>query len=214
MLEHSALFRPTRLAVAASAVLPLFLFAPLAPAQSADAGAVLRGDAGWPRWQGRLSLSSNLSDPLTGNAARDSLSLLGDYYFVQQGLAPRSRYAGGFRATGGLFIGPRASAWSALPASPAELGSGFSAQRRSFSLWGPAGMADDAGSSSVPYVGVGYTGLNALRATGGGWSFSADLGLMALQPRSAVRLGQQSLSDTLRELQLSPLLQLGVSYAF
>ncbi len=211
MIEHRALFRPTRLAVAASALL---LFAPLAPAQPADAGAGLRGDAGWPRWQGRLSLSSTLSDPMAGSTSRDSLSLLGDYYFVQQGLAPRSRYAGGFRATGGLFIGPRAATWSALPASPAELGSGFSAQRRSFNLWSPAGTADDSGSSSVPYVGVGYTGLNALRATGGGWSFSADLGLMALQPRSAVRLGQQSLSDTLRELQLSPLLQLGVSYAF
>jgi len=49
MLEHRALFRPTRLALAASALL---LFAPLAPAQSADAGAGLRGDAGWPRWQG------------------------------------------------------------------------------------------------------------------------------------------------------------------
>ncbi len=211
MIEHRALFRPTQLALAASALL---LFAPLAPAQSADAGPGLRNDAGWPRWQGRLGLSSSLSDPLNGGASRDSLSLLGDYYFVQQGLAPRSRYAGGFRATGGLFIGPRIGAWSALPASPAELGSGFSAQRRSFNLWGPAGVADDAGSSSVPYVGVGYTGLSALRATGGGWSFSADLGLMALQPRSAVRFGQQSLGDTLRELQLSPLLQVGVSYAF
>lgn len=211
MIEHRALFRPTRAAVAAGALL---LFAPLAPAQSADAGAGLRGDAGWPRWQGRLSLSSNLSDPLAGNGARDSLSLLGDYYFVQQGLAPRSRYAGGFRATGGLFVGPRATTWSALPASPAELGSGFSAQRRSFSLWGPAGTADDASSRSVPYVGLGYTGLSAVRGTGGGWSFSADLGVMGLQPRSAVRLGPQSLNDTLRELQLSPLLQLGVSYAF
>lgn len=212
MPEQSALSRPNP--AAAVAALLLLMAAPLASAQATEAGAGLRGhDAGWPRWQGRLSISSNLSDPGAGTASRDSFSLLGDYYFLQQGLAPRSAYAGGFRATGGLFIGPRAGAWSALPGSPAELGSGFSAQRRSFNLWSPLGAADDA-SGSVPYVGVGYTGLSALRATGGGWRFSADLGLMALQPRSAIRLGQQSLSDTLRELQLSPLLQVGVSYAF
>ena len=34
-----------------------------------------------------------------------------------------------------------------------------------------------------------------------------------LQPRSAVRLGQQNLSDTVRGLEISPLLQLGVSYS-
>lgn len=213
MTEHRALFRPPLVATIATAL--YLLVAPPASAQVAEAGAGLRSsEAGWPRWQGRFGVSSNLSDLSAGGASRDSFSLLGDYYFVQQGLAPRSRYAGGFRATGGLFIGPRALAWPALPGSPAELGSGYSAQRRNFNLWTPAGMADDSGSSSVPYVGVGYTGLGALRGTGGGWSFSADLGLMALQPRSAVRFGQQSLSETLRELQLSPLLQVGVSYAF
>jgi hypothetical protein len=66
----------------------------------------------------------------------------------------------------------------------------------------------------VPYVGIGYSGLKALRATGGGWGFSADLGVMALQPRSAVRFGQQPAYETLRELQFSPLLQVGASYSF
>ena len=66
----------------------------------------------------------------------------------------------------------------------------------------------------MPYVGVGYTGLRSLRATGGGWAFNADVGVMALQPNLALRLGQQAVSDTLRDLQFSPLLQVGVSYKF
>jgi len=37
---------------------------------------------------------------------------------------------------------------------------------------------------------------------------------MALQPNTAFRLGQQAVSDTLRDLQFSPLLQVGVSYKF
>ncbi len=89
----------------------------------------------------------------------------------------------------------------------------FSAVRRNFSLANP-GLGAEEGNSSVPYLGVGYTGLQSLRATGGGWGFSADVGLVALQPRSAVRFGQQGLSDSLRDLQLSPLLQLGASYSF
>jgi len=53
----------------------------------------------------------------------------------------------------------------------------------------------------------------------GGWGFSADLGLLALNPASAVRFGRslgagQSLEDTLREMRLSPVLQLGASYSF
>jgi hypothetical protein len=46
------------------------------------------------------------------------------------------------------------------------------------------------------------------------WGVSADLGLMAASPRSAVRLGQQGLDDTLRELRLAPMLQFGVSYTY
>ena len=71
----------------------------------------------------------------------------------------------------------------------------------------------------MPYLGVGYTGLRSLKGTGGGWAFSADVGVMALKPRSAVRFGQalggqNGLGDTGRDTQLSPLLQLGASYAF
>lgn len=186
------------------------------------------GEAPWPRWQGRLGLTTPL--PAAGPSAmpvlprlggeigilaQQSVSLLGDYYFVQQGsLDAGSRYGGGFRATGGLLLGHRATPWSAvLPSGgPAALGSGFSIERRQLH---DGGLGSDGGDlGGVPYLGVGYTGLRSLRATGGGWAFSADVGVMALQPNSAFRLGQQAISETLRELQFSPLLQVGVSYSF
>jgi hypothetical protein len=62
---------------------------------------------------------------------------------------------------------------------------------------------------------LGYTGLSSK----GGWGFSADVGVMALSPGSSVKLGRvfsgnQSLDDLLREMRLSPLVQVGVSYSF
>lgn len=176
----------------------------------------LRLDAGpWSRWQGRIGMTV-LDTGLAGPGGRvegavpvlHGLSLLGDYYFLQQGVTPASAYAGGFRATGGLLIGSSTGPW-ALAAGPAALGQGFSASRHGLGLAPPQFEAPD---TSVPYIGVGYTGLQALRQ--GSWGFSADVGLMALRPRSAVRLGQDSVGDVLRDLQLSPLLQLGVSYSF
>ena len=67
----------------------------------------------------------------------------------------------------------------------------------------------------VPYVGVGYSDLS----TRSGWGFRADLGLMALQPQSAVKLGStlsgaQGVDTWLNSMQLSPVLQIGVSYSF
>lgn len=149
--------------------------------------------------KGRLSLGTATpfrndfggaeSDPQKIN----SLSVMGDYYLSKPWLGN----GGGLRATSGVLLGPRASLWS----SPAVV------DRR---------VADGSpeGSSTLPYLGVGYTGLSDK----GGWGLSADLGLMA-SPRSSVRLGKvfngtQSLDDTLRELRFAPLLQLGVSYAF
>ncbi len=205
--------------------------APVQSAERADLSAAtgqgLRtGQAAWPRWQGRLAVTSSCSDVSGGSyesgfdsSARSmqSLSLLGDYYFTQQGLAPTSPYSGGFRASGGLIVGVRrAGHGSILPASLSGLGSGFSAERRSFSLSAPLAAldGDDSSTHSAPYLGVGYTGLQWLKGSGGGWGFSADVGVMALQPRSAVRLGQQTIADTVRGLEISPLLQLGLSYSF
>ncbi len=227
MQTHRTWFRaitPTLLAAVAAGGL-MALAAP-AQAESDEAGSgLLAGDAAWSRWQGRFGLSSQPGPALSstgrradagpGGAPLQSLSLLGDYYFLQHDSAPASRYGGGFRATGGVILGARSTPWSLLPGSLSALGSGFGTERRSFALWSPApSESSEISNGSVPYVGVGYTGLKTLTATGGGWGFSADVGLMALRPRSAVRLGQQNVGDTLRDLQLSPLLQLGVSYSF
>lgn len=183
------------------------------------AGTGLQVGGLWPRWQGRFGLATGIAPGAYGaesGAVRGlpyGMSLLGDYYFLQDTGTDR-RYGGGFRATGGLVLGSRHGAWAPPPGSLATLGSGFAAGHRSVPLWGPPGSDDDEGlGRSATYLGVGYTGLGSLRAQGG-WGFSADLGVMALRPRSAVRLGHQSLADTLRALDLAPTLQLGVSYSF
>ena len=62
----------------------------------------------------------------------------------------------------------------------------------------------------MPYLGVGYTGLKPH----GGWRYNADLGLVAQSPGGMRLIGTQSLDDTIRELRLAPLVQLGVSYSF
>jgi hypothetical protein len=64
-------------------------------------------------------------------------------------------------------------------------------------------VADEPGSTREtdlwPYLGLGYTGL----APGGGWGVSADLGL-----------GIRGWERTLRRVDLTPMLQLGVRYTF
>jgi hypothetical protein len=63
-------------------------------------------------------------------------------------------------------------------------------------------------SNTVPYLGLGFSAApwrNRL-------AISADLGLVA--DRGSALFGNQGLEGTLRELRLSPVLQLGVRYAF
>ena len=164
----------------------------------------------WPQWQGRLSLST--SGPALGNNGLDvrSLSLMGDYYFAGPSLGAQA--AGGFRATSGLIFGARLS--SALSGNTSQLaGRAFSVDHRRAAWLSPLAPVDVQPSTelaTVPYVGVGYTGLS----NKGGWGFSADVGLVALSPRSAVKLGRvlgggQSLDEVLRDMRLSPLMQLG-----
>jgi hypothetical protein len=199
---------------------------PLAGAQDGNG---LRSEDSWPRWQTRIGVQESVrsdtalptaragsawNDPNLGSS-RQGLSLFGDYYLLQQGKTSMGSYSGGLRATGGLSVGAWGTPWVGVSADPAALQAGYASSRRSFSLQQLAGGggADEA-TDSLPYLGVGYTGLQSLRGTGGGWGFSADLGLMGLKPRSAVRLGAQSSSEPMRDLQLSPVLQVGVSYAF
>lgn len=122
--------------------------------------------------------------------------LLGDYYLGQRGL----------RVSGGLMLGPVSLLASGLaPAQPGRLGV---AHRR---LLG--GMQASEASLSQPYLGLGYG------RHGSAWGFSADLGVAVAGSTSGVRLGSanafaQSLDDSLRRLQWTPMLQLGLSYRF
>ena len=190
---------------------------PVAPARAADADAIEQGakQVGWARWQGRLSLVT-ATDPwrlgVEGPAARlRSASLMGDYYFGRSLIWPNR--IGGVRATSGLIFGPRAS----LGADGAVLGSlptgnSFSIGSRSVGRQPlPVGSDLSGDSTTLPYVGIGYTGLSQRS----GWGFSADLGLVPKSPSGLSRAGGgPTLDDLVRDLRMTPIVQLGVSYAF
>lgn len=142
------------------------------------------------------------------------INLLGDVYLFGAREAPNAPVSG-FRATSGLIIGSR-SPW--LGAGGALPGSWLASDRRSFGSPAPSlTSAVDFGldSTTVPYIGVGYTNLWAKS----GWSVSADLGIVSQNPANAARVGRvfggsQSLDDVVRDMRLAPLVQLGVSYSF
>lgn len=175
-----------------------------------------------PSVQGRVRLGLSATHAegwlATGQASEARLSgasFLGDYYFGGRH-ATRDGESAGFRATSGVYLGSRASLWgqTQVPAGSTSL---LTVERHSFSLAAPAstGEGDDAGSATVPYLGLGYSS----QSLKWGLSFSADFGLMALNPGGALRLGRafgggQSVDDLLRDLRLSPVVQLGVSYSF
>ena len=156
----------------------------------------------WARWQARIAIAS--STPLWRS------DLIGDYYFARLPLG--SHGAGGFRASSGVLLGSGAPLWAAQAPGGS---SPFSLGRRNLSLLSGLPGADTAlDGTTIPYVGLGYSGLSGR----GGWGFAADVGVMALNGGSAVRFGRllsgQSLDDLLRDLRLAPVLQRGVSYSF
>lgn len=157
------------------------------------------------RWQARVELNRGpISTPYTNpyniaaharGAQRPGFSVLGDFFFKSPATETPSASLRGFRATSGLMIGSRNFGTDGASAAPHD------------------GKYADAGP--VPYFGVGYTDLPNRT----GWGFKADFGLMAMNPRSAVKFGSvlagpQSVDELLRDLRLSPLFQLGVSYSF
>lgn len=175
------------------------------PAFADDGFAARADDLAGPRWQARLAFDEAT---VAGTRQWRKLSVMGDYYFGGASFA-------GFRATSGLIFGARSAMWVGRP-SGADSRSLFSIDRQLFGQdTRPNGADIDAERSTLPYLGVGYTGLSAR----GSWSFSADLGVVALSPGQAGRIGRvfggtQNLDDLLRELRLAPVVQLGVSYSF
>lgn len=190
-----------------------------AVAAQAQGGFMVNADqVPWPKLQARIGLATS-SAPLTPLLTDLTLPamgsvqggrVLGDYYFLGGGLSlGAARINGGFRATSGLLLGSHGASFS-MPTVP-KLGLALSASQQFVPL-GNSLIDTTAGDANhtVPYLGVGYTGLSAK----GGWGFTADLGLMALNPGSTSNLTRQSLDDTLRDMRITPVVQLGVSYSF
>jgi hypothetical protein len=148
------------------------------------------GQALWPQWQARLEVDAplllpvSLITPLGATPVPGGASRLLGDFYFD---APGLRLPasmGGLRATSGLV--------STIPYTAAA----FSGE-------------------AIPYLGVGYTGLSLKN----GWGFTADLGMALENPGSAARAGRalfgnQGFDQALRELRLSPMLQVGVSYTF
>lgn len=174
----------------------------------------------WPRWQARIGWAGETSPlaaatpksaySLSGSPAVRGASLLGDYYFATPAsIFGRALPLGGLRASGGLVVGSGPAMASALLALPRP------GDRVGFGRMSDSTGIAAAGTGPLPYFGIGYTGIS----TRHGFSLSADLGLLALNPGGTARLGNALgtpavSEDRLRELRLSPVLQLGVSYAF
>lgn len=201
--------RQTTLMIAA-AVLSL---AAVAPTQAQNGLQTPTAATSWPQWQGRFALG--LSPQTLNDSTRLSgSSLLGDYYFYRHPMTSPTSPLGGFRATSGLMLG--SSTPRLLTGLGADLTSG-----RAVGLSGgllslqPQGWPNENDNNTASYLGLGYT-LMSLR---GGWGLSADIGL-ATTARSSTALGsgsglgRSSLEDNLRDLRLTPLLQLGLRYSF
>lgn len=142
-------------------------------------------------------------------------TLFGDYYFSSP--APDALHSrSGFRASSGLMFRQPGVSLSTL-AWGSRTATAFGTPARQSVTRVSVGHADAAGESfsTLSYLGFGYSGMSPKS----GWGFWADIGLVAQSPGSALGLGRvlsgtQSLDDLLRELRLSPLLQVGVNYSF
>jgi hypothetical protein len=175
----------------------------------------------WARFQSRIAHApgapgwrADLTPFERGGLQVGGVGLLGDVYFGSSKTA-RVHSAGGFRATSGILIGAR-SPW--LGAAGQGSNGLFASDRRLFGAAAaplPGAMDASVDSSTVPYIGIGYSNLSGKS----GWHFSADLGVVSQSPGNMVRFGRvfggsQSLDDVVRDMRLAPVIQLGVSYSF
>lgn len=162
-----------------------------------------------PRLQARVGInSSQTADGSNPAWQQQGGVVLGDYYFS------RARFgsgdvSGGFRATSGLLLGQRSLA---LGTPALAGGQGFTLTMLRQQRWaGAIGESLSEPWSAVPYLGVGWSGLSVR----GGWGLTADFGFAARPLGGGLRVGNtMALDDLLRELRLTPVLHVGVSYAF
>jgi hypothetical protein len=146
-----------------------------------------------PQLAARLNLMAG-DEP--GGSRLLAAQLIGDYYLIGQG--------NGLRLSGGLMVGPASLTGTGLaPVRPGVLGVGM---RRLL------GNSDEE-RIHQPYLGLGYSRFSSA------WGFTADLGVAVRGGGSGLRTDSssafaQSLDDSLRRLQWTPMVQLGLSYRF
>jgi hypothetical protein len=187
----------------------LLAAAPLA--QAADGLVAPAAETLWPRWQARIAVQAASVSPLAttnlfdaGGAQRGVRggALFGDYYFATPSF-------GSFRASGGVVSGSLAG----LPLATAAAGTRLGLSVSSAAL--PLNSIGADAASASPYLGLGFSGA----PWHNGLSISADIGLIAERPGTApgsgrAVFGSQAMDNAVRELRLSPLLQLGVRDSF
>lgn len=180
------------------------------PAAAQGTGLTLDGNGLLgPRLQARVGI--NTSQSFDGSQAawqQQAGVLLGDYYFSRTRLG-NGDVSSGFRATSGLLLGQRSLA---LGTPALAGGQTFTLTRLRQQRWaGAMGESLSEPWSTVPYLGLGWSGVSAR----GGWGLTADLGVAGRPATGGLRVGNTTaLDDLLRELRLTPVLHLGVSYAF
>lgn len=180
----------------------------------------------WSAQQTRLQLNATVVDAAMpwahggvaygwAGPAATAASLGGDYYFSKNlvdAAAPQS----GLRASSALLVRPSGVSLSQLAWASRSMSS-FAAPSRPVLGYRGAALVDAQAPTvdALPYVGIGYSDYS-LKS---GWGFWADIGLVVQSPGAIGGLGRslsgtQGLDDMVRELQLSPMLQLGVNYSF
>jgi hypothetical protein len=164
-----------------------------------------------PRLQARVGINTStaLADGGSASWQQQAGVLLGDYYFSRTRLG-EGQVSSGFRATSGVLLGQRLLALG-TPALSSNQGTAVTQLRQPRSALPGIESASEPWAA-VPYIGFGWSGLSAR----GGWGVSADLGIAGRSNGSGgLRVsGNQSLDDLLRELRISPMVQVGISYAF
>lgn len=181
------------------------------PPAAAQAGLTLDGNGREaPRLQARVGIHTGQTLDGSGSPAWQQQAgvVLGDYYFSRTRLGS-SDVSSGFRATSGLLVGQRSLA---LGTPALAGGQAFTLTTLRQHRWaGAMGESLSEPWSTVPYLGVGWTGVSVR----GGWGLTADLGLAGRPANGGLRVGNTTaLDDLLRELRLTPVLHIGVSYAF
>ena len=177
----------------------------------------------WSATQTRLQINAVVLDttlgtpaaaaPWAGTAPPVAASLAGDYYFSKN-LADAALPRSGFRASSALLIRQPGVSLSELAWSSRSMASFAAPNRLSLASANPNDVSGQ-NVSALPYLGIGYSDYS-LKS---GWGFWADIGLVVQSPGSALGLGRtlagsQGVDELVRELQLSPMLQLGVNYSF